>query len=246
MTVDNPEVFLMRKYLFLLILVSAVVLQSCATSYDKGIKDAEALVAAGDYKAAFPLLDELCKAKPEGTACAQRNEAKSKLGAEVFDRVKASLDSDRVDGLMPVALIAEHQKAVDGLTQFGYDKTELASITDSLATEKLKTDEGVTSLIAKAAELVEKKDRTEAIAALKKALKLDPERKAALSGTVTKIIEASALDARLASERDDWKAAAALYAELKEASPDYPGVDESLADAQSKDNLAYYLSAGEE
>lgn len=236
----------MKKYFPLLILASAIALQSCATSYDKGVKDAGMLVASGDYRSAYPLLDELCKARPDGAACAQRSDVKARIGAEAFDRVKASLESDRVDGLVPVAIIAALRKDVDELAKFGYDKSETASVTETLGREKIKTDEAVTGFIAKAAELVEQKDRKEAVVALRKALKLDPERKASLSGTVTKIIEASALEARIASEKDDWKAAVVLYAELKEAAPDYPGVDASLADAQSKDNLAYYLSEGEE
>ena len=236
----------MKRYYPMIILASALVFQACATSYDAGLKEADALVSAGDYRAAYARFDALCSQKPSGAACAQRGDVKAKIGAAVFDKVNASMTSERVDGLLPLPVIVANQKDVNGLVDFGFAPAETAALSESLAQDRLKTEEGVTALILKSANLVELKNRKDAIAALRTAERLDPDRNGTITSAIAKITDAIALDGRIAVEQDDWKTAVTLFGELKYAAPEYPEIDTMLTDAQSKDNLAYYLGAGEE
>lgn len=236
----------MKRYYHIAILASALVLQSCAASYDAGLKEADVLVGSGDYRAAYARLDDLCGQKPSGLACTQRNDVKAKIGATVFDKVNASMASDRVDGLLPLPVIAANQKDIEELAKFGFASSETATLSETLAQDKVKTEEGVAALTLKSAALVDMKNRMDAILAMRTVVKLDPEKTETASVAITKITDAIALDARAASEQDDWKTAAALFAELKYAVPEYPDIEAILTDAQSKDTLAYYLGAGEE
>lgn len=236
----------MKRYYLVIILASALALQSCATTYDADLKQAQMLAGAGDNRAAYSKLDGLCKQKPDGQACIERTGVKSKIGAAVFDKVNASMTSDRVDGLLPLPVIASNQKDVDELATFGFAPPETATLSEALANDKVKTDAGVSELMLRANTLAETKDRVGAISALRTVAKLDPEKKASVDGTIVKLTDSIVLDARAAAERDDWKTASALYAELKYAAAEYPDIETTLADAQSKDNLDYYINAADE
>ncbi|MBI5561729.1 MAG: hypothetical protein HY894_02580 [Deltaproteobacteria bacterium] len=236
----------MKRYYPLLLAGTLLLAQSCVTSYDKGLKEAGALVASGELRAAYPKLAELCKEKPQSDSCAQRDSVKSSIGAAIFDKVKASMDADRVDGLLPLPVIAAHGKDVQDLSNFGYSAEDLAPTLASLNAEKTTTDDGVTALIADSARLVDARRRKDAVDALNKAVTLDPDRKDAISGGIKKITDALTVDANIASEKDDWKTAAALLGDIKAITPDYPGIDAQLSEAQARDNLAFYLAAGED
>lgn len=235
----------MFKRNLMLLAALAIVLQACAGSYNEGIKEADLMAVSGDYKGAYARFDSLCAEKPGADACAKRGDMKTRIGAAVFDNIKTSLEAARTGGLVPLPVIVSNRKDVATLAGFGYTAEETASAMLTLSAEETKTNDGVAVLITDASKSVDAKKRKDAVGLLKMALVLAPDRAEQLAGGVKKITEALALDAHNAVGNDDWQNAALLFAELKAAMPDYPDVDAQLADAQSKDNLAYYMTEGE-
>ncbi|MBI5970892.1 MAG: hypothetical protein HY884_07030 [Deltaproteobacteria bacterium] len=231
---------------YLLLAFMALFLYSCATPYDKGLEEANKIAVTGEYRAAYARFAELCKQKPGEAACKKRDEARGRIGDEVLGKIKTTIEAAKVEGYLPVSVIEELNKDANGLTDFGFTKDDISSVTANLDAEKAKTVAGAKEALDNSKKLQDEGKTRKAYEAFAVAAKLDPELKGAFEEAAKKMSEDLFKEAVKSGENENWKTAALLFADTKFIKADYAGVDARLKEAGEKDNLAYFLKEGDD
>ncbi|HHL39551.1 MAG TPA: hypothetical protein ENJ37_03495 [Deltaproteobacteria bacterium] len=230
----------------LLLPVTALfVLQACATSYDKGLEEAERMISAGGLEEAYERLKPLCAEKPGEKACRRLDEVKGLLRDRLNERVASAMKGGRVDGVLPLPVIEGLEKEAARLAEWGFGK-EADGLSEKLAAERKAAIERVTAVKAEARRLLAEGKRVEAVEKAATAARIDPAAGAFLEQLRAEAAAGLEAEGDRAAADEDWRTALARYREVEKVAPGREGLAGKLADAEKRDNLAYYVNAAAE
>ncbi len=230
---------------FIPVAIILILIQACATQFTKGLKEAELLIQNGDLEGAYTKLTGLCEERPESEACTKKEEIRVKIGNAILDGINSTIEKKRIGDYLPVADIPSLMKEAERLKTFGFAQ-EADSIARRIQEEDKKTRGHVKALIAKAEELIEKKDLKKAIEILTDAEALDREVGKIRTSHLERISEALLKDAERFAGEENWREAHRILRDIKALNPGYKGLAERLKEAEKKDSLSYYLKEADD